>query len=262
MGKVLSTNLDGTWKNLMAKLAIKKKDNDVILIHSDGIKQKKLDLVKNVQEKKEFEKSMDHLYLFGREICFNLNIDCLFLSEKRDVVHKLEAKGIEKQIEYFTTTINLVEQTMCVMPAMFQCPKDWNECVQNKKFVIINGQHSIMTSKEICLDEYNKDLELKAKLQTWKCYVIWRDVEHELNNLSSKFNEPNLLGHWTSSLPKTIDHCRELWIENRRLQRIQKNMVPNSSEKKLQKKVWNIFVSSYKGAFNPILDGQKKTLKS
>lgn len=52
---------------------------------------------------------MDYLYLFGREICFNLNIDCLFFSEKWDVVYKLEVKGIEKQIEYFIIIINFVE---------------------------------------------------------------------------------------------------------------------------------------------------------
>lgn len=38
-------------------------------------------------------------------------------------------------------------------------------------------------------------------------------------------------------------------------------MVPNSSEKKLQKKVWNIFVSSYKGAFQSNIRWPKKDFK-
>jgi hypothetical protein len=35
-------------------------------------------------------------------------------------------------------------------------PKDWNE-IKNKKFMIINGQHSITTSKELQFEVCNKD---------------------------------------------------------------------------------------------------------
>jgi hypothetical protein len=129
-------------------------------------------------------------------------------------VRKLEKKGIEKQVEYFTSTINIVTQSICIMPDMATHPKDWQECIANNKFVIINGQHSIMTSKKICTDEENDDEDLKMKLKKWNCFVVWRDSSHQLNTLSTKYNIPNLLCNWASMLPKTITHCRELWIEN------------------------------------------------
>jgi hypothetical protein len=227
----------------------KKVANDVLLMHSEGLRRKKLDPTQNIRERQAFEKSVEHLYLFGRETRFELDIDCLYPSEKRNVVRKLEKEGIEKQVEYFTSTINIVKQSICVMPDMATRPKDWQECIVNNKFVIINGQHSIMASKKICADEEHDDEDLKMKLKKWDCFVVWGDSSHQLNTLSTKYNEPNLLGNWASTLPKTIAHCRELWVENGRPLKVRKNAIPGSKEEEIQKKNWDIFISRCEGAF-------------
>jgi hypothetical protein len=88
-----------------------------------------------------------------------------------------------------------VKQSICIMPNMASRPKDWQECIANDKFVIINGQHSIMTCKKICADEENDDEDLKMKLKKWGCFVVWGDNSHQLNTLSIKYNKPNLLGN-------------------------------------------------------------------
>ena len=49
-------------------------------------------------------------------------------------------------------------------------PKNWNEN-KNKKFMIINGQHSIATLKEFQIEGCRKDKH--CALEKWKAYIVW-----------------------------------------------------------------------------------------
>ena len=60
-------------------------------------------------------------------------------------------------------------------------PRSWNE-IKSRKFMIINGQHNIMASKELqilgCADK--RHLEL-AK---WDAYIVWSLDPIKLTNIS------------------------------------------------------------------------------
>jgi hypothetical protein len=49
-------------------------------------------------------------------------------------------------------------------------PRDWNE-IKNKKFMIINGQHSIAASKELQVDGCSEDR--RCSLEKWDAIVVW-----------------------------------------------------------------------------------------
>ena len=141
------------------------------------------------------------------------------------------------------------------MPDMATRPKDWNECVQNGKFIIINGQHSIQASKKICENVENyPDPELRMKLQKWDCHVVWSNNEDQLLSLSAKYNETNVIGQFVSSLSKTLAHCRELWVSHGKPEKVRVNTVPDSVDEITNKKQLDLFRNAVTSAYTSHLN--------
>jgi hypothetical protein len=70
--------------------------------------------------------------------------------------------------------------------------KDWNE-IKNKKFMIINGQHSIAASKELQFEGCGEDR--RQALQKWDAYIVWDLDPVRLTQISNFYNSTNHLNH-------------------------------------------------------------------
>jgi hypothetical protein len=71
-------------------------------------------------------------------------------------------------------------------------PKDWNE-IKNKKFMIINNQHSITASKELQLEGCGK--ERRRALEKWLAIIVWELDPGRLTQISKFYNSTNHPNH-------------------------------------------------------------------
>jgi hypothetical protein len=92
-------------------------------------------------------------------------------------------------------------------------PKDWNE-IKNKKFMIINGQHSIAASKELQFEGCGEDR--RQALQKWDAYIVWDLDPVCLTQISKFYNSTNHLNHVQPTWGNQIVSGRNIWIANGR----------------------------------------------
>jgi hypothetical protein len=92
-------------------------------------------------------------------------------------------------------------------------PKDWNE-IKNKKFMIINGQHSIAASKELQFEGCGEDR--RQALQKWDAYIVWDLDPVRLTQISKFYNLTNHLNHAQPTWSNQIVSGRNIWIANGR----------------------------------------------
>ena len=107
--QTLRPNAHGIWKNIFANKVDISKEDELVILQSAGVKNKKLDPKSNLLERKSFEEAMAHMYIFGRDTLFELDIQSMQPAKDLRVVRKLEKEGVKKQLKVFTTTINLVK---------------------------------------------------------------------------------------------------------------------------------------------------------
>ena len=92
-------------------------------------------------------------------------------------------------------------------------PTTWDE-IKNGRFMIINGQHSIMASKELqsiwCAEQRRMDL------RTWKAYIVWSLDAAQLRTISKFYNSTNHLNHTQPTWGGQMIGCREIWISCKR----------------------------------------------
>jgi hypothetical protein len=70
--------------------------------------------------------------------------------------------------------------------------RDWNE-IKNKKFMIINGQHSIAALKELQVDGCGEDR--RRVLEKWNAIVVWDLDPVRLTKISKFYKSTNHLNH-------------------------------------------------------------------
>jgi hypothetical protein len=92
-------------------------------------------------------------------------------------------------------------------------PRDWNE-IKNKKFMIINGQHNIASSKELQVDGCGEDR--RRALEKWDVIVVWDLDLVRLTKISKFYNSTNHLNHAQLTWGNQIVSGRNIWISNGR----------------------------------------------
>ena len=89
-------------------------------------------------------------------------------------------------------------QRICIIPIdehgnlLRAKPRNWNK-IKNKKFMIINGQHNIATSKELQVDGCSEDR--CRVLEKWNAIVVWDLDPICLMKISKFYNFINHLNH-------------------------------------------------------------------
>ena len=107
---------------------------------------------------------------------FSVHISQCEIANDKYVIRKMESesvKGVKAELlqigdinqwqKICLTSINKYRRLLQTKP------KDWNE-IKNKKFMIINGQHSIATSKELHFKGCSEDR--RQALQKWDVYIV------------------------------------------------------------------------------------------
>ena len=89
--------------------------------------------------------------------------------------------------------------------------KDWNE-IKNKKFMIINGQHSIAASKELQVDGCNEDR--RHVLEKWDAIVLWDLDLVRLTKISNFYNSTNHFNHVQLTWENWIVSGKNIRISN------------------------------------------------
>jgi len=111
----------------------------------------------------------------------------------------LQDEIVQTKKEFIVQLIDVKQrQKVCLMPVDLDGnlpkskPKDWKD-IENGKFMIINGQHSIQASKELQEKGYCKDK--RVKLQRWDAYIAWMLDAAKLRTISKFYNMTNHLDH-------------------------------------------------------------------
>ena len=112
-----------------------------------------------------------------------------------------------------------MRQKVCLTPIdkdgklLKEKPKSWNE-IKSGKFMIINGQHSITTSKELqisgCVDKR------RLELAKWDAYIVWSLDPVKLTNISKFYNSTNHLEHAQPTWGWQIISGRNIWLAHSR----------------------------------------------
>jgi hypothetical protein len=80
--------------------------------------------------------------------------------------------------------------------------------------MIINGQHSIVASKELQVDGCGEDR--RRALEKWDAIVVWDLDPVRLTKISKFYNSTNHLNHVQSTCGNQIVSGRNIWITNGR----------------------------------------------
>jgi hypothetical protein len=106
-------------------------------------------------------------------------------------------------------------QTICLTPCteeeilLQKKLESWDE-IKDGMFLIINGQHSVTTSKQLQLTTVRE--AKKIELQTWKAYIVWSLKKNQLLCISEWYNACNHLKHSQSTWGSNILSTCSIWV--------------------------------------------------
>ena len=105
-------------------------------------------------------------------------------------------------------------QKVCLTPIdennglLKEPPTSW-DAIKARKFMIINGQHSITALQEL---QEGGCSELRwSELQMWDAYIVWTLDDAKLRNISSFYNCTNHLNHAKPTWDNQMISCRKIW---------------------------------------------------
>ena len=110
-------------------------------------------------------------------------------------------------------------QKVCLTPIdrdsklLREKPRSWDE-IKAGKFMIINGQHSITTSKELQISGCGD--KCRVELSKWEAYIVWSLDPVKLTNISKFYNSTNHLDHAQPTWGWQLISGRNIWIAHGR----------------------------------------------
>jgi hypothetical protein len=135
-----------------------------------------LDYLKFLGKKREFWETCADCYCFNQQT-HAMDIGQCVLANNEYIVRNLEFKIVESVRNQLLRMDDLNQrQQVCLIlmdangDMLFQKPKDWN-LIKNRKFMIINGQHSIIALQELQIGGYRE--EQREALARWDAYIVW-----------------------------------------------------------------------------------------
>lgn len=168
---------------------------------------------------KEFWEACKSSFIFGQQ-SYTVDISQCLPANDQYIIRKMEGeilKSVKKELVQMGD-INQ-RQKICITPVdaegklLTAKPKDWNE-IKNKKFMVINGQHSIAASKELQVDGCGEDR--RRELEKWEAIVVWDLDPVRLTRISKFYNSTNHINHAQPTWGNQIVSCRNIWIANGR----------------------------------------------
>jgi len=168
-------------------------------------------------DRKKFRQLFGHLYPFGVEAVFHVNIKQMTRAKSYQVTRPLDDVGVALMKNYLIQTPPAwPHHNLCLMPKLNK-GESWREGmtwddIKNGTFVIINGQHSVAASRQIVS---HKDTEpsLREKLKVWPCTIVWTDDPSMTVRLSYTLNNSNSFNKFTPTWTTQIMYCRRVWVK-------------------------------------------------
>lgn len=165
--------------------------------------------------RKDFWDKHKACYVFD-ELSYKVSIDQCFLANDEYVIRKLEKEIVEDCKKELVQLADIRQrQTVCLTPVdenfklLKSKPKKWED-IENGRFMIINGQHSITASKELQREGCGETR--RNELRTWNAYIVWTLDTVQLHNISKFYNSTNHLNHAQPTWGNQIISGRNIWL--------------------------------------------------
>jgi hypothetical protein len=166
---------------------------------------------------KEFWESCSSSFIFGQQ-AYSVDIVQCQVAKDEHIIQKLEEEIVKSVKAKLVQMVDInQQQRICITPVdehgnlLRTKPRDWNK-IKNKKFMIINGQHSIAASKELQVDGCGEDR--RRALEKWDAIVVWDLDPVRLTKISKFYNSTNHLNHAQPTWGNQIVSGRNIWISN------------------------------------------------
>lgn len=100
------------------------------------------------------------------------------------------------------------KQTLCVMPKTETKPTSWEE-ICDGEFLIINGEHSVATSKSML--EIGIIEQIARNFRRWNCFIVWSKDKRKLQRLSAYYNRVNHFSVFKPTWATNVLAARYIW---------------------------------------------------
>ena len=142
------------------------------------------------------------------------------LARDEYVIRKLQPKIVKSvKSELVQLGDEKMRQKVCLTPIDrdSKLPREklrsWDE-IKASKFMIINGRHSIIVSKELQISGCGD--KRRVELSKWEAYIVWSLDPVKLTNISKFYNSTNHLEHAQPTWGWQLISGRNIWIAHGR----------------------------------------------
>ena len=125
---------------------------------------------------------------------------------------------------------------LCLMPKLkkgdtWREGMTWDD-IKDGQFIIINGQHSVVASRQIIGHRDTKP-SLREKLKVWPCTIVWTEDPRMTVRLSYTLNNSNPVNKFTPTWTTQIMYCRRVWMKLGRPQKQRSNAACGTLDPKM-----------------------------
>lgn len=186
------------------------------------------------QDRKKFMQLFGHIFPFGADSIFHVNIKRMKSAKAYQVTRPLDPNGMSLMKNYLIQTPpGWPQHNLCLMPRLAK-GETWREGttlddIKDKTFSIINGQHTVAASQEI-ISHRDTDPALKEKLKVWPCTIVWTEDPSMTVRLSYTLNNSNSFNKFVPTWTTQIIYCRRVWVKLNRPQKQRVNASGSSTD--------------------------------
>ena len=163
----------------------------------------------------DFWKECEDCYIFGQQT-FQVDIAQCVPARDEYVIRKLQSEIVKSvKAELVQLGDEKMRQKVCLIPIerdskLLQEKSRSSDEIKAGKFMIINGQHSIIASKELQI--FGCGDKRCVELSKWEAYIVWSLDPVKLTNISKFYNSTNHLEHAQPTWSWQLISGRNIWI--------------------------------------------------
>ena len=141
---------------------------------------------------KKFWTTCEDAYIFGVRQKKEIDISQMEDPSATFYIRSKQSNMVKDMVNYLLNIPDKsTKQMLCVMPVGHETmPTKWHD-IENGKFYIIKGQHSIAVSKIMFDDKNNVNKEEREHFHKWNCFVVWSNNVEILRCISAYYNRTN-----------------------------------------------------------------------
>nr|PNR26859.1 hypothetical protein PHYPA_030340 [Physcomitrium patens] len=143
---------------------------------------------------KKFWSECEDAYIFGVNTKKGISIDKLIDAPTEFNIRSKEDKLVDAMVVYL---MNLPDQ---------------KEEIKDGEFFVINGQHSVATSRVITDESNVVDDDVKSDFRVWSCFIVWSSDPEILRSISAYYNRINHFQMIQPSWATNILEARSVWM--------------------------------------------------